>query len=81
MKEAGFPKVVGPLENQSDESWRGVCLHPVGSLAEARRIGSGSACRAILSSARMNSLAATNVRRRVSGRVPRATSYGSWVWV
>jgi uncharacterized protein YciI len=38
MKEAGYLKVAGPLEDQPDESWRGVCLYQVGSLAEARRL-------------------------------------------
>jgi uncharacterized protein len=38
MKEAGYMKVAGPLDDQPDESWRGVCLYQVGSLAEARRL-------------------------------------------
>jgi uncharacterized protein len=38
MKEAGYLKVAGPLENQPDESWRGICLYQVGSLDEARRL-------------------------------------------
>jgi uncharacterized protein len=38
MKEAGYMKVAGPLDNQPDENWRGVCLYQVGSLAEARRL-------------------------------------------
>jgi uncharacterized protein len=38
MKEAGFLKVSGPLDNQPDESWRGICLYQVGSLDEARRL-------------------------------------------
>jgi uncharacterized protein len=38
MKEAGYLKVAGPLDDQPDESWRGVCLYQVGSLAEARRL-------------------------------------------
>jgi uncharacterized protein YciI len=37
MTEAGYLKVVGPLEDQPDESWRGVCIYQVGSLDEARR--------------------------------------------
>jgi uncharacterized protein YciI len=38
MTEAGYVKVVGPLEGQPDESWRGVCIYQVGSLEEARRL-------------------------------------------
>jgi len=38
MKEAGHLKVAGPLENQPDESWRGICIYRVGSLQEARRL-------------------------------------------
>jgi len=38
MKEAGHLKVAGPLGDQPDENWRGVCLYQVGSLAEARRL-------------------------------------------
>jgi uncharacterized protein YciI len=38
MKEAGYLKVAGPLENQPDESWRGICLYQVGSLDEARQL-------------------------------------------
>jgi uncharacterized protein YciI len=38
MKEAGYLKVAGPLVDQPDESWRGICLYQVGSLAEARRL-------------------------------------------
>jgi hypothetical protein len=36
MTEAGYLKVVGPLEQQPDESWRGVCIYQVGSLEKAR---------------------------------------------
>jgi uncharacterized protein len=38
MTEAGFLKVVGPLGDQPDDSWRGVCVYQVGSLEEARRL-------------------------------------------
>jgi uncharacterized protein len=38
MKEAGYLKVAGPLDEQPDESWRGLCLYQVGSLVEARRL-------------------------------------------
>jgi uncharacterized protein YciI len=38
MTEAGYLKLVGPLADQPDESWRGVCLYQVGSLDEARRL-------------------------------------------
>jgi uncharacterized protein YciI len=38
MKEAGHLKVAGPLENQPDQSWRGICIYQVGSLEEARRL-------------------------------------------
>jgi uncharacterized protein YciI len=38
MTEAGYLNVVGPLEDQPDESWRGVCVYQVGSLEEARRL-------------------------------------------
>ena len=38
MKDAGYLKVAGPLDDQPDESWRGICLYQVGSLEEARRL-------------------------------------------
>lgn len=38
MKEAGHMKVAGPLRDQSDDRWRGICLYQVGSLSEARRL-------------------------------------------
>jgi uncharacterized protein YciI len=38
MKEAGHLKVAGPLDDQPDDSWRGICLYQVGSLDEARRL-------------------------------------------
>ena len=38
MKEAGFLKVSGPLDDQPDESWRGICLYQTGSLEESRRV-------------------------------------------
>jgi len=38
MKEAGYLKVAGPLGDQPDDSWRGICLYQVGSLGEARRL-------------------------------------------
>ncbi len=31
-------KVAGPLVDQPDDSWRGMCLYRVGSLTEARRL-------------------------------------------
>jgi uncharacterized protein YciI len=38
MKEAGHLKVAGPLDDQPDESWRGISVYQVGSLEEARRL-------------------------------------------
>ncbi len=38
MKDAGYLRVAGPLAEQPDDSWRGVCLYQVGSLSEARRL-------------------------------------------
>jgi uncharacterized protein YciI len=38
MKEAGHMKVAGPLDEQPDDSWRGICLYQVGSIEEARRL-------------------------------------------
>jgi len=38
MREAGHLKVAGPLADQVDESWRGICLYQVGSLSQARRL-------------------------------------------
>lgn len=38
MKEAGHMKVAGPLDDQPDDSWRGISLYQVGSLPEARRL-------------------------------------------
>jgi len=38
MRGSGHLKVAGPLDDQPDESWRGMCLYRVGSLAEARRL-------------------------------------------
>jgi uncharacterized protein len=38
MKDAGHLKVAGPLDDQPDDSWRGICVYQVGSLAEARRL-------------------------------------------
>ncbi len=38
MKDAGHLKVAGPLIEQPDDSWRGICLYQVGSLSEARRL-------------------------------------------
>jgi uncharacterized protein YciI len=38
MRESGKLKVAGPLADQPDDSWRGVCLYQVGTLAEARRL-------------------------------------------
>ncbi|MGC2486517.1 MAG: hypothetical protein WA359_09780 [Acidimicrobiales bacterium] len=38
MKDAGYLKVAGPLSEQPDDSWRGICFYQVGSLSEARRL-------------------------------------------
>ncbi len=38
MREAGHLKVAGPLDDQPDDSWRGICLYQAGSLEEARRL-------------------------------------------
>jgi uncharacterized protein YciI len=38
MKEAGHMRVAGPLGNQPDDSWRGICLYQVGSLEKARTL-------------------------------------------
>ena len=38
MRAAGHLKVAGPLSDQPDESWRGICLYQVGSHEEARRL-------------------------------------------
>jgi uncharacterized protein YciI len=38
MKAAGHMKVAGPLDDQPDDSWRGICIYQVGSLEEARRL-------------------------------------------
>jgi uncharacterized protein YciI len=38
MKEAGYLKVAGPLDDQPDNTWRGICVYQVGSLQEARRL-------------------------------------------
>jgi len=38
MRDAGFLKVAGPLDEQPDDDWRGVGLYNVGSLEEARRL-------------------------------------------
>jgi uncharacterized protein YciI len=38
MKAAGHLLVAGPLSDQRDEEWRGLCLYRVGSLTEARRL-------------------------------------------
>jgi uncharacterized protein YciI len=38
MRAAGFLKVAGPLQDQPDESVRGIALYQVGSIAEARRL-------------------------------------------
>lgn len=38
MRAAGHLKVAGPLDDQPDESWRGICLYQVGSREEARRL-------------------------------------------
>jgi uncharacterized protein len=36
MRDAGHLKVAGPLGDQPDESWRGLCIYQVGSLDQAR---------------------------------------------
>lgn len=38
MKAAGHLKVAGPLADQPDDSWRGICIYQVGSPEEARRL-------------------------------------------
>ena len=38
MQQAGLLKVAGPLSDQPDETWRGLCLYQVSSLEEARRL-------------------------------------------
>ena len=38
MKEAGHLKVAGPLDDQPEDSWRGICIYQVGRLDEARRL-------------------------------------------
>jgi uncharacterized protein YciI len=38
MKEAGHLRVAGPLGEQPDDSWRGLCFYQVGSIDEARRL-------------------------------------------
>jgi uncharacterized protein YciI len=38
MHDVGHLKVAGPLDEEPDERWRGICLHEVGSLDEARRL-------------------------------------------
>jgi len=38
MKDAGHLKVAGPLDEQPDDSWRGICIYKVGSPHEARRL-------------------------------------------
>jgi uncharacterized protein YciI len=38
MREKGYLKVAGPLDEQPDERWRGIGLYQVGSLAEAERL-------------------------------------------
>jgi len=38
MKDAGHMRVAGPLAEQPDDSWRGICIYQVGSLTEARRL-------------------------------------------
>jgi uncharacterized protein len=38
MKEAGYLKVAGPLDEQPDDAWRGLGLYQVGSLDEVRRL-------------------------------------------
>jgi uncharacterized protein YciI len=38
MAKAGHLKAAGPMSDQPDERWRGICLYQVGSLEEARRL-------------------------------------------
>jgi uncharacterized protein len=40
MREAGHLKVAGPLGEQRDERWRGLCFYQVGSIDEATRLAS-----------------------------------------
>ena len=39
MKDAGHLRVAGPLDEQPDDNWRGICLYQVGSLSEAPAAG------------------------------------------
>ena len=36
MRDARHLKAAGPLDDQPDQSWRGLCFYQVGSLDEAR---------------------------------------------
>jgi uncharacterized protein YciI len=38
MRARGYLKVAGPLDEQPDESWRGIALYQVGSLEEVERL-------------------------------------------
>jgi uncharacterized protein YciI len=38
MRRAGHLKVAGPLDEQSDEAWRGICVYQVGSLEQVRQL-------------------------------------------
>jgi uncharacterized protein YciI len=38
MRTKGYLKVAGPLDEQPDESWRGISLYQVGSVAEVERL-------------------------------------------
>jgi hypothetical protein len=43
MLDAGHLKVAAPLDEQPDDSWRGMCLYQVGSVDKARRVTDTSA--------------------------------------
>jgi uncharacterized protein YciI len=38
MRSAGHLLAAGPLRDQPDEDWRGLCLYQVGSLTDARNL-------------------------------------------
>ncbi len=40
MRDAGYLKVAGPLDEQRDDRWRGLCFYQVGSIDEATRLAS-----------------------------------------
>jgi uncharacterized protein YciI len=38
MKEAGLLRAAGPLREQPDQDWRGICIYQVATVEEARRL-------------------------------------------